>query len=82
MPVHQKKYQCGNCNYESERMCDVRRHAKRKNALPNTNHIVNDNTPAFPTGINAPNLNGNEGNVYPDERKLRKQSKLKRGKMS
>ena len=77
LSFQQKKYQCGNCYYESDRARNVRRHAEKIHALPNTNHIVTDNTSAFPTNINAPNLNHNEGGVYPDKRKQTELRKVK-----
>ena len=47
-----------------------------KHAIVNTIPIKANNATAIPPDGKAPNLNGNSGNVYPDDEKLRKQSEL------
>ena len=77
LPIHQKKYQCSVCYYESDRAGNVRRHAEKIHALANTKHINTNNTLAIPPTMKASNINSNSGNVYLDEKELGNQFELR-----
>ena len=72
MRIRQKKYQCEDCCYESDRAYDVGRYVGKMHALVNTNHNNTNNTSNTLIGVN------DESGVYVDKRKL---TKLKKGEI-